>query len=128
MIKDEFDEWSEEKRKAKVLNIFDLNLTDLFYVNPIVAWAIIELKGTNGKNFLSSRPIIPDPFDSCMDHLNHDEKIIAVVPAVHSYMIKNCDGVPETECYFIQGCISEFSEQYHSIRDFYDKKTKEIKK
>jgi hypothetical protein len=107
----------------KSITIMDLEKSDLFYLNPIIAWAITQSRNIDGKYFLQSDPITASPWDSPIG-IEFDEKVVHIIPAVNSYIIKEYD--TSEEHYYVDGCVSNFGEGFDGLCDFYNKRSKEL--
>ena len=111
---------------TKINNIHDLEKTNIFYLNPIIAWHISKTKCLIGEEWMFwGHPILPGMYDAPNFNISGNNILLEkIIEAKNSFIIKEYDS--DLEAYYVDGCIAAYGEGYCGLQDFFEKRLKEI--
>lgn len=118
----------------EITTIQDLEKTDIFYLNPIIGWAIHE----SSNKMLFCTPIIPEPWiNDILDEVHRDEdyNLIKILPAKNDSFYIKVMGDEKFKClqdkfdniFYVNGLFSSFDRSWTFV-GFIEEVNKCIKK
>ncbi len=107
--------------------IDDIRKSKYFYLNPIIAWAIVEHIDIDGNKFYEADPIYNSCVGGTLYRFGEKELpgiVINTIPANNSFEIAEYDSDESFLC--IDGCINDWGRGFQDIEEFLKVRIKEI--